>query len=77
MNAQCFSCCNSVRESGWHMKKAKCYINTLTSPSSIKLPLLFIIKAVKSAFYGSYQHYGMRDKASTKFSVGPFSLGEI
>lgn len=77
MNAHYFCCCNSIRESGWHMRKAKCYINTLTSPSTIKLPLVFIIKVVKSAFYGRYQNYGMRDKTSTKISIALFSLGEI
>lgn len=58
-------------------EKNKCYINTLSSPSTIKLPLRFIIKVVKSSFYGSYQHCGMMDKTSKKFSTGPFSLGEI
>lgn len=59
------------------MRESKCYINTLTSPSTLQLPLLFIAKIVKSALHGSFHHCGMKGKTSTKFSTGSFSLGEI
>lgn len=70
-------CCNSIRENGWNMREAKCYINTLTSPSTIQHPLLFTAKVMKSALHGSFQHCGMKGKTSTKFSTGPFSLDDI
>lgn len=50
MDAQGSCCCNSIRENGWNMREAKCYINTLSSPSTIQLPLLFIAKVMKSTF---------------------------
>lgn len=76
-DAQGSCCCNSIRENGWNMREANRCINTLTSPSTIQLPLLFMAKVMKSALHGSFQHCGMKAQTFTKSSTGPFPLGEI
>lgn len=59
------------------MREAKCCINTLAGPSTSQLLLLLLAKVMKSALHGSFQHCGMKGKAPTEFSTGPFPLGGI